>query len=142
MKIDALYSLRAGKELSLYVKVRVSCVHNGCVKCWPVVLTFTSRRILATGPAYARGGTLSVPGSSWLSCRCVPEGCEVTIQINGELQFNLVTVGSWSCKLVHSLTPPSKHGPLTPAFWVATPSKPVSTFFAIHRSSSTCQLMH
>jgi hypothetical protein len=64
MEVDALYSLGAGKELSLYIKVRVSCVHNGCVECWLLVLTFTSRRILATGPAYARGDALSVPDSS------------------------------------------------------------------------------
>jgi hypothetical protein len=88
MEIDALYSLRAGKELSLYVKVCVSCVHNGCVECWLLILTFTSRRILATGPAYARGDALSIPESSWLLCRGVPRDCEVTIQINGELQFN------------------------------------------------------
>lgn len=64
MKVDALYSLGAGKELSLYIKMRVSRVHNGRVECWLVVLTFTSRRILATGPAYARGDASSVPDGS------------------------------------------------------------------------------
>lgn len=34
MEVDALYSLRAGKELSLYVKMRVSRVHGGRVECW------------------------------------------------------------------------------------------------------------
>ena len=64
MEVDALDSFRAGKELSLYVNVRVSSVHIGCVECWLVVPTLTSRRILATGPAYARGDVLSVLGDS------------------------------------------------------------------------------
>lgn len=129
MEVNALHSLRAGKELSLYVKMRVSRVHYGDVECWLVVLTFTSRRILATGPAYARGDALSVPGSSWLLCRYVSDNCEATIEINGEIRFNLVAVGSWSCKLVHSLTPPSKHGPPTPAFWVATAPRSLSPLY-------------
>jgi hypothetical protein len=105
----------------------VSCVHNGRVGCWLLVLTLTSRRILATGPAYARGNVLSVLGGSWLLSRYVPDNCKATIRINGELQFNLVAVGSWSCKLVHSLPNSTiKHRPPTPAFWLATSSKPVS----------------
>lgn len=110
MEVDALHSLRAGKELSLYVKMCVSRVHGGRVECWLDVLTFTSRRILATGPAYARGGVLSVPDGSSLWSRFVYDNCEVTIQANDEIQFNLDAVGSWSCKLVHSLTPPSSTG--------------------------------
>lgn len=114
MEVDALYSLRAGKELSLYVKMRVSRVHGSRVECWLDVLTFTSRRILATGPAYARGVVLSVPASSSLLSRFVPDNCEVTIRVNDEIQFNLDAGDSWSCKLVHSLTPPSStdHQPL------------------------------
>ena len=34
MKVDALDSLGAGKELSLYIKMRVSHVHTGCVDRW------------------------------------------------------------------------------------------------------------
>lgn len=74
------------------------------------VLTFTSRRILTSGPAYARGGVLSVPDGSSLWSRYVPDKCEATIQIKGEIQLNPDAVGSCSCKLVHSLTPPSSTG--------------------------------
>jgi hypothetical protein len=99
MEVDALYSLGAGKELSLYVNVRVSSVHIGCVECWLVVPTLTSRRILASGPVYARGDVLSVLGSSWILSRFVPDGCEMAIQINGEIQSNLVAVGAGAVNL-------------------------------------------